>query len=163
MVLMYFSRSGVPEFLFLDRCAGNCSGRVLAAERALYTRALMISSAIFMTIVGLVTSFAPEDVLRQHGSTPDNATLLLVQMMGAIYLGFALLNWMARGVLIGGIYARPVAMGNFLHFAMIGVMLAKAAIVHAVVPLALSAAVYCFFAAWFGIVLFRPGVPVKPG
>ncbi len=116
-----------------------------------------------MTIVGLVTSFAPEDVLRQHGSTPDNATLLLVQMMGAIYLGFALLNWMARGVLIGGIYARPVAMGNFLHFAMIGVMLAKAAIVHAVVPLALSAAVYCFFAAWFGIVLFRPGVPVKPG
>jgi hypothetical protein len=29
-----------------------------------------------------------------------------------------MLNWMARANRIGGIYSRPVAMGNFLHFTM---------------------------------------------
>ena len=129
----------------------------------MYTRALMMSSATFMAVAGLATSFAPLEVLSVHGSTPDNATLLLIQMMGALYLGFAMLNWMARGVLIGGIYARPVAAGNFLHFAMVGVTLTKAAYVFGVVPLAISAFVYSFFAAWFGIVLFRPPLPKQTG
>ncbi|MBT8101286.1 MAG: hypothetical protein KJO82_16135, partial [Gammaproteobacteria bacterium] len=84
----------------------------------------------------------------------DNATVLLIQMMGALYLGFAILNWAARGVIIGGIYARPLALGNFLHFAMVGVMLIKAAVVHVAVPLAISAAVFSAFAIGFGIVLF---------
>lgn len=125
----------------------------------MYTRALMMSSATFMAVAGLATSFAPLEVLSMHGSTPDNATLLLIQMMGALYLGFAMLNWMARGVIMGGIYARPVAAGNFLHFAMVGVTLTKAAFVFEVVPLAISAFVYSFFAVWFGIVMFRPPVP----
>ena len=125
----------------------------------MHTRALMSLSAAFMAIAGLATSFAPQEVLETHGTVPDNATLLLIQMMGALYLGFAMLNWMARGVIIGGIYARPLAAGNFLHFAMVGVTLTKAAFVFGVVPLAVSAFVYSFFAVWFGIVLFRPPVP----
>ncbi|MEJ2171150.1 MAG: hypothetical protein ACO22K_02605 [Woeseiaceae bacterium] len=129
----------------------------------MYTRALMISSALFLAILGLLTSFAPLEVLSRHGTTPDNATLLLIQMMGALYLGFAILNWTARGVIIGGIYSRPLALGNFLHFAMVGVMLTKAAIVHGAVPLAISAFTFSFFAAWFGLVLFRSPVPKEPG
>lgn len=119
----------------------------------------MIASALFMAVLGLATSFAPVEVLSVHGSTPDNATLLLIQMMGALYLGFAILNWTARGVVIGGIYSRPLALGNFLHFAMVGMMLTKAAIVHAAIPLAISAFVFSFFAIWFGVVLFRSPVP----
>ena len=122
----------------------------------MYTRALMISSALFLAILGLLTSFAPLEVLSRHGTTPDNATLLLIQMMGALYLGFAILNWTARGVIIGGIYSRPLALGNFLHFAMVGVMLTKAAIVHGAVPLAISAFTYSFFAAWFGLASLFP-------
>ena len=121
----------------------------------------MSLSAIFLALAGLLTSYFPEKVLSTHGTVPDNATLLLVQMMGALYLGFAILNWTARGVLIGGIYARPLALGNFLHFAMVGVMLAKAAIVHEVIQLASSAFVFSAFAIWFGIVLFRPPVPTS--
>jgi hypothetical protein len=124
----------------------------------MHTKVLMASSAIFLALAGLLTSYFPEKVLSTHGTIPDNTTLLLVQMMGALYLGFAILNWTARGVLIGGIYARPVALGNFLHFAMVGVMLAKAAIVHEVIQLATSAFVFSTFAIWFGIVLFRPPV-----
>ncbi len=116
----------------------------------------MIASAAFLAMLGLATSFLPEKVLGLHGTVPDTPTLLLVQMTGALYLGFAILNWTARGVLIGGIYARPVALGNFLHFAMVSVMLIKAAIVHGVAQLAISATVFSVFAIWFGLVLFRP-------
>jgi hypothetical protein len=119
----------------------------------------MMLSAVFMALLGLLTSYWPDKVLETHGTVPDNTTLLLLQMMGALYLGFAILNWTARGVLIGGIYARPLALGNFLHFAMVGVMLAKAAITHGVVQLATSAVVFSGFAIWFGIVLFTS--PVK--
>ena len=116
----------------------------------------MIASAAFLALLGLATSYMPEKVLGLHGTVPDTPTLLLVQMTGALYLGFAILNWTARGILIGGIYARPVALGNFLHFAMVSVMLIKAAIVHGVLPLAISATVFSVFAIWFGLVLFRP-------
>ena len=127
----------------------------------MHTKLLMMFSAVFLAVLGLATSYFPDRVLATHGTVPDNATLLLVQMMGAIYLGFALLNWTARGVLMGGIYARPVALGNFLHFAMVGAMLTRAAITHGVVQLATSALVFSAFAIWFGIVLFKPPLPPR--
>lgn len=126
------------------------------------TKWLMMLSAIFMAIAGLITSYWPDKVLETHGTVPDGPTLLLIQMMGALYLGFAILNWTARGVIIGGIYARPLALGNFLHFAMVGVMLAREAIEHGVIQLATSATVFSAFAIGFGIVLFRPPVPRRP-
>ncbi len=116
----------------------------------------MSTSAVFLAVLGFATSYMPDKVLGIHGTVPDMPTMLLIQMAGALYLGFAILNWTARGVLIGGIYARPVALGNFLHFAMVSVMLIKAAIVHGVVQLAISATVFSVFAIWFGLVLFRP-------
>ena len=126
----------------------------------MYSRALMTISAIFMGLLGLGTLFAPGEVLGVHGTSPDNATMLLIQMMGALYLGFAILNWTARGVLIGGIYSRPVALGNFWHFMIVGLLLTKAAFVFAAWPLVISAAVYSAFAIWFGLVLFGPA-PIK--
>ena len=116
---------------------------------------LMMSSAVFLALLGLVTSFLPFEVLALHGSEPDGPTVLLIEMMGALYLGFALLNWTARGVIIGGIYARPLALGNCLHFAMVTVMLAREAIDHLALPLAISAGVFGLFAIGFALVLFR--------
>ena len=124
----------------------------------MHTRVLMISSAALLAVMGLGMSFMPQEVLGMHGTVPDNATVLLVQMAGAVYLGFAMLNWMARGILIGGVYAKPVAAGNFLHFVMVAITLIKAALAFAVVPLAISAAVFSVFAIWFGIVMFKPPV-----
>jgi hypothetical protein len=122
----------------------------------------MMLSAVFLAIAGLITSYFPDKVLETHGTVPDEATMLLIQMMGALYLGFAILNWTARGVLIGGIYARPLALGNFLHFAMVTVMLTREAIQHEVIQLATSAAVFGAFAIGFGILLFRPPVTRRP-
>lgn len=125
----------------------------------MHTTILMISSATLMAVIGLAASFMPREVLGLHGTVPDNATVLFVQMAGAVYLGFAMLNWMARGILIGGIYARPVAAGNFLHFVMVAITLIKAALVFRAVPLMISAAVFSVFAIWFGLVMFRPPLP----
>lgn len=119
-------------------------------------RILMIASAIFLAVLGILTAFFPQEVLEQHGTIPDGPTVLLIEMMGAVYLGFALLNWAARGVIIGGIYARPLALGNFLHFAMVGVTLAREAVDHMVLPLAISSLVFSVFAVGFGWLLFRP-------
>lgn len=122
------------------------------------TRLLMMASAALLALIGLAMSFMPQEVLGLHGTVPDNATVLLVQMAGALYLGFAMLNWMAKGVLLGGIYARPLAAGNFLHFIMVAITLVKAAIAFGAVPLMLSAAVFSAFAIGFGLVLFRSPV-----
>ena len=124
----------------------------------MHTRILMILSAAFMAIIGLAFSFTPQEVLGLHGTAPDTATVMLLQMGGAVYLGFAVLNWTARGILLGGIYAKPVAAGNFLHFVMVAIMLIKAAVEFLVLPLAISAAVFSAFAIWFGIVMFKPPV-----
>ena len=121
----------------------------------MHTRALMSISAVFLALLGVGTLFAPAEVLAVHGTAPDNATKLLIQMMGALYLGFAILNWTARGNLIGGIYSRPVALGNLWHFLIVGILLTKAAIVFAAIPLAISAAIYSLFAIGFGLVIFR--------
>ena len=118
----------------------------------------MILSAAFMAIIGLAFSFMPQEVLGLHGTKPDTATVMLLQMGGAVYLGFAVLNWTARGILLGGIYAKPVAVGNFLHFVMVAIMLIKAAAAFQAVPLMISAAVFSAFAIWFGIVMFKPPV-----
>ena len=124
----------------------------------MHTRYLMILSAALMAIIGIAFSFLPQEVLGLHGTVPDTATVMLVQMAGAAYLGFAMLNWTARGILIGGIYAKPVAIGNALHFMMVAIMLVKAAFTFGAVPLMISAAVFSTFAIWFGYVLFRPPV-----
>ncbi len=124
----------------------------------MHTRVLMIASAALMAVIGLAASFKPQAVLGLHGTVPDNATVLFVQMAGAVYLGFAMLNWAARGILIGGIYARPVALGNFLHFTMVAITLIQAAIAFAAVELAISAGVFSVFSIWFGLVLFKPPV-----
>jgi len=115
----------------------------------------MTTSAIFMAILGITASFLPQEIIAHFGSEPHPLAVLLVQIAAAMYLGFAILNWMARGNLIGGIYSRPVALGNFMHFAIVAVVLAKA-VMAALGQTEIVAAlvVYALFAVWFGVILF---------
>lgn len=120
------------------------------------SRNLMIASALFLGLIGLVLTFFTREVLTVHNSPLDGPTILLIQMMGAIYLGFAMLNWGARGVIIGGIYARPLAAGNVLHFVIVTLTLAREAWEHNAMQLAGSAFVFGIFAVGFGWLMFRP-------
>jgi hypothetical protein len=119
------------------------------------TNALMSLSAILMAVLGIGASFLPQEILSYSGADPRDLGVLLVQVIGALYLGFAMLNWMARGNLIGGVYSRPVAMGNFLHFAVVAIALLKALLGGASAEIILiGAVVYSVFAVWFGLVVF---------
>lgn len=124
----------------------------------MHTRHLMILSAGFMAIPGIVATFLPHETLNYFGSPVDPISVLLFRITGALYLGFAILNWMARGNLIGGIYSRPLALGNFLHFFMVAMMLLKTVLAQVTYPILIAALAYATFAVWFGLVLFRhPG------
>lgn len=122
----------------------------------------MIGSAVFMLALGVLLTFAPQEVLAYGGSKAQPAGVLAVQAGGALYLGFAMLNWMAKDSLIGGIYSRPVAMGNLLHFfAMSAALLKAVAGAHREPVLAGLAVVYTLFAVWFLRVTF--GSPARVG
>ncbi len=109
-----------------------------------------------MAVVGATASFLPQEMLQYLGAEATGTTPLLVQLLGALYLGFALLNWMAKGILIGGIYARPVAVGNFLHFFAGAMALLKGLQAgHPSEILWALAAVYSLLAGLFGLITFR--------
>lgn len=121
----------------------------------MYPRMLMQSSALYMAVLGVAASFLPQEIVAHFGSRPEGLAILLLQVTGALYMGFASLNWMARGNLIGGIYSRPVALGNFVHFSVAGIVLVKVLVASRNAPEIVAAGVvYSAFALWFGLVLF---------
>lgn len=127
------------------------------------TRLLMSSSALFLGALGLLASFAPDWLLTWLGTPVFPAPLLLAQVLGALWLGFAAVNWMAQWNLIGGIYSRPVAIGNLMHFLVAGIALIKVVAegsgLQGLWPLAL---VYAIFAVGFGLVVFRHPIRSTP-
>ena len=114
----------------------------------------MTTSAIFMALLGLSASFLPQELLAFANAEVGRFAIVLVQVTGALYLGFAFLNWMARGVLIGGIYSRPLALGNFMHFAVVTTVLAKVLVTEFSLFTMVGVSIYAVFAAWFALVLF---------
>ena len=119
------------------------------------TRILMILSTAFLATLGIGITFLPHELLAFVGAPSGGAIVLLMQMLGALYLGFAVLNWMNRGNFIGGIYCRPVSMANFFNFAIGGVPLLKWVITQPFTPVvAVMALMYSIFGVWFGLVVF---------
>ena len=115
-----------------------------------------------MGFAGIMLSFIPQEILSYLGLESSKPLLFLLQILGALYFGFAMLNWMTKSSLIGGIYNRPVAIGNFSHFLIAGLALVKGVFVNPGLPLAIhiAAVAYLVFAVSFGIILFRH--PVRP-
>ena len=85
----------------------------------------MTSSASFLAIIGILFSFLPNEIMDYLNVEPNIITALFLKIMSALYLGFGILNWMAKGTLIGGIYNRPIAIGNLMHFGVGAIALVK--------------------------------------
>ena len=112
-----------------------------------------------MGALGLTGSFLPGEILERLGSAPSGLLSVMVQILAALYLGFAMLNWTAKDSLVGGIYNRPLVVGNILHFVVGGLALAKAASSEKLPALVTFAVVYGIFAIGFAAVMF--GSPLK--
>jgi uncharacterized protein with PQ loop repeat len=120
------------------------------------TKLLLTAASIFLGLLGLLFSFVPQEMLVYFSADASDITVLFLQLLGATYLGFAILNWTAKGALIGGIYNRPVAIGNFGHFTIGAITLVKLLFDFGTSywPLSLLALCYLLFAIAFTY-LFR--------
>ena len=119
------------------------------------SRYLIIASALAMAAMGLVLSFAPTETLIYMGGSVTGRMPVILQLTGALYLGFAFANWTAKGMVLGGIYGRALVMGNFLHFIMGALTLLRAAFGASSGPIFWTITViYVLFAIGFGLLLF---------
>ena len=98
------------------------------------TKLIMSVTAIFLALISLSLTFAPDNVMHAFGIADSIVVRLMFQLLGAFYFAFAMLNWMAKGAYIGGIYNRPIAIANLSHFLIGGLALTKAIFAHNDVP-----------------------------
>lgn len=120
------------------------------------TKLVMSAAAFLLAVIGISFSFFSAEIVAFTGIAISETYELVFQLLGALYFGFAMLNWMAKGSSIGGIYNRPIAIANFAHFFIGGMALLKAVISnpgHAT-ALWLLAIAYALFALLFGYLLF---------
>jgi hypothetical protein len=86
-------------------------------------RSAMTSSAVCFAALGLLLLFAPQEAGALLGQEASH--LALHQLLGAALLGFASMNWVARGSALGGIYGRAVIAGNQTHLTVGALLLVK--------------------------------------
>ncbi len=118
------------------------------------TKLIMTSSALLLGAAGILLSFLPQEVFNLlSGSMPSQLDTVILQIMGALYFASSMTNWTAKANLIGGIYARPIAIGNLTHFTIATFALLKA-YVSGLSILLVPTIVYLIMAVAFGIMLF---------
>ena len=127
-------------------------------------RTLMIISAIFLAVNGFGFTFFPNEIAGLLINDDNYIFILILQILGALYLGFSILNWMSKANLIGGIYSKPLLMGNLLHFFTASMALIKLAFkVETNLQLIFSyTIIYSLFTLSFGYVFFTNPDLKKP-
>ena len=126
------------------------------------TKILMVTSSMALGLAGLAASFAPSELLRALGSPAAEPLPVLIQLLGAMYIAFAITNWTAKDNIIGGIYSRPLSLGNCIHFIVGSLALAKQQFSHDVsMPLIAALIVYTIFAIGFAWLVFGYGTACK--
>ena len=120
------------------------------------TKVLMTSSSLILGLAGVVTLFIPDSLLSMLNAPITRQSLLSIQLMGALYFSFALMNWAAKDSAIGGVYARPVSLANFGHFLVGTLLLLKYQFSNPFnAVIAVTLIVYAVFASLFTWLVFR--------
>jgi hypothetical protein len=126
---------------------------------------LLTGTAIAYFGVSLAFLFAGEELLRSAGAAATPVERALLQLLGAALFALAMLDWLNRYSLLGGIYGRPLVVANLSHAAIGALML-----VHLVrelgasAPLLAALAFYGVLALLFGATLLRsPRAAGAPG
>ena len=91
------------------------------------SRLILTLSAFVLAVLGAVTMFAPHELASAVDPSASPSAAALIQTAGSALIAVAVLNWMSRGNRIGGIYGRPLAVGNLLLFTSASLSLGKAA------------------------------------
>ena len=120
------------------------------------TKLLMTATALYLGIIGFGLTFLPQEIASFFNTETNHTFILTLQIFGSLYLGFGMMNWIAKNKLVGGIYNRPLVFGNLLHFLVSAFALIKAVGKYSekqfIVILTISI-LYTLFAACFGYLL----------
>ena len=121
------------------------------------TKSLMTLSAIILALIGISLIFFPKEILDYFELSVSDTLELLMQIIGSFYFAFAMLNWMSKGSIIGGIYNRPIAIANWTHFTIAGFALIKGTLSNPSLSYIIWSIgiIYSIFAILFGIVAFN--------
>ena len=121
------------------------------------TKPLMTLNAIMLALIGISLIFLPKEILQYFELSASDTLVLLMQITGSLYFAFAMLNWMSKGSIIGGIYGRPIAIANLTHFVIAGLSLIKGTMANPGLSYVIwsIAIAYSIFAILFGIVAFK--------
>lgn len=124
---------------------------------------MMTSSALVLGSMGLALTFIPSEILVYFGLESIKLLQIVLQLIGALYFGFAMLNWMSKASMIGGIYNRPTAIANMAHFMIGGLALIKGFSISVSWPMALMVItiIYTVYAVLFAVILFRHPIAKK--
>ena len=120
------------------------------------TKLILTTSAILLAVLGLSLTFVPDEILVALDYSTSKSITLLFQLLGALYFSFAMVNWNIKDGRIGGIYNKPIALGNFTHFLIGGMALGKALFSNPELPILIwiLGGFYILFAVLFWIITF---------
>lgn len=76
-------------------------------------RTILVASSLWLAVLGGGLLFFPS-VCADLLSLPDGSARAL-PLVGGGQLGFAMMNWTGRSAVYGGIYGRPIVVGNFAN------------------------------------------------
>ena len=121
------------------------------------TKLIMTASAILLAVAGISLSFFPNEIAKYIGLDASKTSQLVMQALGALYFGFGILNWMAKGSIIGGIYNKPLVVANLSHFMIGGLAMIKGlmSISNPPYQLIILTVVYTIFGILFGTLFVR--------
>jgi hypothetical protein len=115
----------------------------------------MTVTSVLLALAGVSCLFMPAELAASIDAAGNRQLQMLVQVAGALYLGFAMANWTGKGLTIGGIYGRPLSIANFTHFFIGAIALLKFLPSGEISwPFAAILAVYVLFAVLFGYLVF---------
>ena len=120
--------------------------------------------AFFLAFNGVVFTFFPNEISILLTNDDNHLLVLILQILGALYMGFGYLNWMSKNSLIGVIYNKPLLIGNTLHFltasmAMIKLVFKFENNLQLIIP---HTIIYCLFTLFFGCIFFTNPISKKP-
>ena len=120
------------------------------------TKLIMTSCAIILAVMGLSLTFAPDEILTALNFDSSKSITLIFQLLGALYFAFAMVNWNMRTGTIGGIYNRPITLGNFTHFLIGALALVKSVFSNQDLPVVIwgLTAFYLAYAVLFAVITF---------
>ncbi len=75
---------------------------------------LLVATSVVYAVVGLALLFAGDDIVGRASTGVPPIALWMAGLLGGAVVSLALLNWIQRHTMIGGIYGRPLLFTNLL-------------------------------------------------